>query len=72
MKFLRARIWNLKFINWLWSWVVVAQTFKPSTQVGEAGGFQWGWGQPGLQSEYENNQSYRETLSRKTNEQLDK
>jgi hypothetical protein len=39
---------------------VVAQTFDLSTQEAEAGGSLWGQGQPGLQSELQDSQSYPE------------
>ena len=44
--------------------VAVAQAFSASTQ--EAGGFLWVWGQPGLQSEFQDKPEllHRETLSR--------
>jgi hypothetical protein len=44
---------------------VVAHTFNASTQEAEAGGFLTS--RPaGLQSEFQDSQGYRETLSRKT------
>ena len=38
------------------SWGVVAHTFNPSTQELEADGYLWVWGQPGLQSEFQDSQ----------------
>jgi hypothetical protein len=38
---------------------VVAHTFNPSTWEAEASGF-WVWGQPGLQSEFQDSQGYTE------------
>ena len=43
---------------------VVLHTFNPSTWEAETGGSLWDWGQPGLQSGFQERlQSYRETLS---------
>jgi hypothetical protein len=39
---------------------VVVRTFNPTTQEARLGGSLWVWGQPGLQSEFQNNQSYTE------------
>ena len=39
---------------------VVAHTFNPSTQEAEAGGSLWVRGQPGRQSEFQDNQDYTE------------
>ena len=40
---------------------VVEHAFNPSTQRGrEAGGSLWVWGQPGLQSKFQESQSYTE------------
>jgi hypothetical protein len=41
-------------------------TFDPSTWEAETGGSLWVWGQPGLQSGFQDSQGYRETLSQKT------
>ena len=38
---------------------VVANVFNPHTQEAEEGDF-WVWGQPGLQSEFQDNQGYKE------------
>ena len=52
------------------SWVVVAHAFNPSTWEAEAGRYLWFQGKPGLQSEFQDRlQSYRETLSWKTETQ---
>ena len=37
---------------------MVAYTFNPSTRETEAGGALWVWGQPGLQSDFQDNQGY--------------
>jgi hypothetical protein len=39
---------------------VVAHTFKARTQEAKAGGSLWVWGQPGLQSEFQDRQGYPE------------
>jgi hypothetical protein len=44
---------------------VVAHTFNPSTWEAEAGRFVSSKGQPGLQTEFQDSQGYRETLSQK-------
>jgi hypothetical protein len=46
---------------------VVAHAFNPSTWEAEAVR-----GQPGLQSEFQDSQGYRETLSRKTKKKKEK
>jgi hypothetical protein len=56
------------FQNHILSQVVVVHTFNPSTKEAEASEFLWVWGQPGLESGFQDSQSYRETLSRKTKE----
>jgi hypothetical protein len=44
----------------VWTWPgVVAHTFNPSTREAEAGRF-LSWGQPGLQSEFQDSQGYTE------------
>jgi hypothetical protein len=44
----------------MFSWTVVADTFNPSTQEAEADGSLWVWGQPGLQSKFQDHQGYTE------------
>ena len=39
---------------------IVLHTFNPSTGEVEAGGSLWLWGQPGLQSEFQDSQGYTE------------
>jgi hypothetical protein len=51
-------------------WVMVAHTFKPSTKEVEAGRFLWVWGQPAVQSEFQDNQGYtRDPVSKKKKNQ---
>ena len=51
---------------------MVAHTFDPNTWEAEAGGFLWIRGQPGLQSEVQNNQDYTEKLSQNASKQASK